>query len=333
MDRLDHVLRRMGRHATALLPFSLLVGIVFQDLAAAMRPLVGPLSTLLLMLALMRTDWPRVRALLQRPALALVLSAALLVAVPLVVWPFWSLMPIWHGLIAALCLSAMAPTVISAPTTATFLRLDNSLALLIALITNFAVPLTLPPLALWLLNLDLHISVGALSLRLLTIVVVAVVGAIALRAWLGRDRLRHNAERIDGLSIALLIVYAIPLMDGVIARAMAEPIKLGGFVAGSFAGALLSNALMVLGCLSFLDPRSALTAGYCSGSRNNALLMAVLPAVADKDIFLFIAAVQVPIYVIPTLLQPLYRRLLRPQPTVTTASSRGVHVAPQELHE
>src|SRR6478735_277894 len=75
MDLLDHVLQRMGRHATALLPFSLLVGVVFQDLAAAARPLVGPLATLLLMLALVRTDWPRVRALLQRPALALVLSA------------------------------------------------------------------------------------------------------------------------------------------------------------------------------------------------------------------------------------------------------------------
>ena len=310
MDRLDHVLRRMGRHATALLPFSLLVGLVFQDLAALTRPLVGPLSTLLLMLALMRTDWPRVRALLQRPGLAIVLSAGVLVVVPLVVWPFWSLMPIWHGLIAALCLSAMAPTVISAATTATFLRLDNSMALLVALITNFAVPLTLPPLALWLLNLDLHIGVGAISLRLLTIVVAAVAGAIAIRAWLGPDRLRHNADRIDGLSIAILIVYAIPLMDGIVGRAMAEPAKLGGFVAGSFAGALLSNAVMVLGCLPFLDRRSALTAGYCSGSRNNALLMAVLPAAADPDIFLFIAAVQVPIYVIPTLLQPIYRRLL-----------------------
>jgi BASS family bile acid:Na+ symporter len=310
MDRLDHVLRRMGRHATALLPFSLLVGIVFQDLAAAARPLVGPLTTILLTLALVRTDWPRVRALLQRPGLAIALSAGVLLAVPLVVWPFWSLMPIWPGLVAALCLSAMAPTVISSATTAAFLRLDNSLALLVALITNFAVPLTLPPLALWLLHLDLHIGVGALSLRLLTIVVLALIGAVAIRAWLGPERLRHNVERIDGLSIAVLIIYAIPLMDGVVARGIAEPAKLGGFIAGSFAGALLTNAVMVLGCLAFLDRRSALTAGFCSGGRNNALLMAVLPAAADKDIFLFIAAVQVPIYVIPTLLQPIYRRLL-----------------------
>lgn len=310
MDLLDHVLRRMGRHATALLPFSLVVGIVFQDLAAAARPLVGPLAVLLLMLALLRTDWPRVRALLARPALALVLSAALLAVVPLVVWPLWSLLPIWPGLVAALCLSAMAPAIISAATTATFLKLDSSLALLIALITNFAVPLTLPPLALWLLDLDLHIGAGALSLRLLTIVALALAGAVAIRAWLGPEGLRHNAQRIDGLSVAVLMVYAIPLMDGIVARAVAEPAKLGGFIAGSFAGMLLCNAVMTLGCLPFLDRRTALTAGYCSNGRNNALLMAVLPATADPDIFLFIAAVQVPIYIIPTLLQPLYRRLM-----------------------
>ena len=39
-------------------------------------------------------------------------------------------------------------------------------------------------------------------------------------------------------------------------------------------------------------------------------LMAVLPAAADPDIFLFISAVQIPLYVLPALLQPIYRRLL-----------------------
>jgi BASS family bile acid:Na+ symporter len=38
--------------------------------------------------------------------------------------------------------------------------------------------------------------------------------------------------------------------------------------------------------------------------------MAVLPASADADIFLFIAAVQFPLYLMPTLLEPFYRRLL-----------------------
>ena len=301
MDLLDHVLRRMGRHATTLLPFSLLVGILFQDLAAAARPLVGPLATILLMLALVRTDWPRVRALLARPgararavggdpdrraARGLAALAAML--------------DLWPGLVAALCLSAMAPTVISAATTAAFLRLDVSLALLISLITNFAVPLTLPPLALWLLGLDLKIGAAALSLRLATIV----------RDRAGRrDRDPRLAEaraacattrtRSTAVPSLVLIVFAIPLMDGIVARAMAEPVKLAGFVVGSFAGMLLCNAVMALGALPFLDRRTALTAGYCSSGRNNALLMAVLPVTADPDIFLFIAAVQVPIYVMP----------------------------------
>jgi hypothetical protein len=122
---------------------------------------------------------------------------------------------------------------------------------------------------------------------------------------------RHNAHKIDGCAVLVLIVFAIPLMDGIVARAMAEPVKLAGFVVGAFAGSFLCNAVMALGTLPFVGLRTALTAGYCSNGRNNALLMAVLPVTADPDIFLFIAAVQVPIYVIPSLLQPLYRRLLR----------------------
>jgi BASS family bile acid:Na+ symporter len=310
MELLDRVLRRMGRHATALLPFSLLVGIVFQDLAAAMRPLVGPLAILLLMVTLLRVDWPRVRALLLRPALAIALSVANLVLVPLAVWPVWQGLGLWPGLVAALCLSAMAPGIISAATTAGFLRLDASLALLVSLITNFLVPFTLPPLALGLLGLDLKLGALDLSLRLLAIVGIAAAGAAAIGLWLGREGLRGNAVKIDGCLVLVLIVFAIPLMDGIVARAHAEPVKLAGFVAGAFAGMILTNLLMALATLPFLDRRTALTAGYCSGGRHNALLMAVLPVTADPDIFLFIAAVQVPIYLIPTLLQPIYRRLL-----------------------
>jgi len=310
MDLLDHVLRRMGRHATTLLPFALLVGIVFQDLAAAARPLVGPLAILLLGVTLLRIDWPRVRALLARPALAIALSVANLVLVPLVVWPIWQGLGLWPGLVAALCLSAMAPGIISAATTASFLRLDSSLALLISLITNFLVPFTLPPLALWLLGLDLNISAFDLSLRLAGIVVLAALGAMAVGLWLKPEGLRRNAVKIDGCAVVVLIVFAIPLMDGIVARAQSEPLKLAGFVAGAFAGMILYNLVMAAGTLPFLERRIALTAGYCSGGRHNALLMAVLPVTADPDIFLFIAAVQVPIYLLPALLQPVYRRLL-----------------------
>jgi len=319
MDLVDQLLGRLGRRATTLLPFSLAIGLVFQSAAAFTRPLVGPLAILLLMLALIRTDWPRVRLLLARPWLAIALAVANLLVVPLIVWPIWQALGLWPGLVAALCLSAMAPGIISATTTAAFLRLDSSLALLVTLFTNFLVPFTLPPLALWLLGLDLKLSVGDLSLRLAFIIGTALAGALVVRAVMGAPRLRRSATAIDGLSVIVLMVFAVPLMDGIVARAEADPWKLAGFVGGAFAGMLLCNVVMALLTLPFLDRRTALTAGYCSGGRHNALLMAVLPITADPDIFLFIAAVQVPIYIIPTLLQPLYRRLLAEEPSGVAA--------------
>lgn len=311
MNPVVRLLRRMGSVATTLLPFSLLLGLLFQNFAAAMRPLLMPLAVLLLMLALARVDWERLAALLRRPGPAIALSLGNLIVVPLVVWPIWQGLGLWPGLIAALCLSAMAPGIISAATTATFLRLDSSLALLISLFTNFLVPFTLPPLALWLLGLDLRIGLLDLSLRLATIVTLALIGAIIIRRWLG-PRLQEEGPTLDGVSVIVLMVFAIPLMDGVVARAIAEPLKLAGFIAGAFGGMILCNLVMALGTLPFLDLRTALTAGYCSGGRHNALLMAVLPVTADPDIFLFIAAVQFPIYMIPAMLQPIYRRLLKP---------------------
>jgi BASS family bile acid:Na+ symporter len=299
----------MGGRATTLLPFSLAIGLLFQNLSAAARPLLWPLAVALLMLALARTDWTRLRTLLRRPGLAVLLALANLIVVPLVVWPIWQALGLWPGLIAALCLSAMAPGIISAATTATFLRLDSSLALLLTLFTNFLVPFTLPPLALWLLGLDLKISAFDLSFRLALIVVLALVGALAIRRFLGPRLVAHGAT-LDGLSVVVLMIFAIPLMDGVLARALAEPLKLTAFIGGAFAGMLLCNLVMTAGTWPFLGRRDALTAGYCSGGRHNALLMAVLPASADADIFLFIAAVQFPLYLMPTLLEPIYRRLL-----------------------
>ncbi len=309
MNTVVHVLRRMGGRATTLLPFSLAIGLLFQDIAAATRPLLLPLAVVLLMLALARVDWNRLSALLRRPGLAIALSLFNLIAVPMIVWPIWQGLGLWPGLIAALCLSAMAPGIISAATTATFLRLDSSLALLISLFTNFLVPFTLPPLALWLLGLDLRIGAFELSLRLALIVALALLGAVVIRRSLGA-RLEASGPVLDGVSLVVLMIFAIPLMDGVVARAVAEPVKLAGFIAGAFAGMIVCNLATALFVLPFLDLRTALTAGYCSGGRHNALLMAVLPVTADPDIFLFIAAVQFPIYLIPTLLQPLYRRLL-----------------------
>ncbi len=154
-----------------------------------------------------------------------------------------------------------------------------------------------------LLGLDLHISAIDLSLRLAMVVALAALGAFIIRRGLGA-RIAEEAPTLDGLSVVVLMVFAIPLMDGVVGQAQAQPLKLAGFVAGAFAGMLLNNFVVAARLPAVPRPARLAHRGYCSCGRNNALLMAVLPASADPEIFLFIAAVQFPIYLIPAVLQP-----------------------------
>jgi BASS family bile acid:Na+ symporter len=55
----------------------------------------------------------------------------------------------------------------------------------------------------------------------------------------------------------------------------------------------------------------ALTIGLCSGNRNLAVVIAVLPAGVHPDILLYFAMMQFPIYMLPALQVPLYRQVLK----------------------
>ena len=61
--------------------------------------------------------------------------------------------------------------------------------------------------------------------RLAAIMAISAVLALFVRWLLGPRRLVEEAHTIDGLSVAVLMVFAIPLMDGIVARAVAD---LGG---------------------------------------------------------------------------------------------------------
>jgi BASS family bile acid:Na+ symporter len=70
--------------------------------------------------------------------------------------------------------------------------------------------------------------------------------------------------------------------------------------------------LQVLGATAFawLGRRAALTIGLMTGNCNMGLLLASLPASADFEIQMFFAVAQLPMFMLPALLAPLYRRLL-----------------------
>ncbi|MCW5747633.1 MAG: hypothetical protein KIT36_15710 [Alphaproteobacteria bacterium] len=308
LSLVDRLLLLLSRRATLFLPWSLALGLAFQDLAASLKPLVTPLVVALLGIAMARIDWPAFRAVLRRPWVPMATLLVGMVLVPVLATPVLRQLPIAPGLALALALMACLPPLTSMPAVAGFLGLDRAVSLFVMLVGTALMPLTVPPLALLLFGLDLKIGVLQFMLRLAGLVLSGVALAVLLRRGV-LARAPHAAPRIDGAAVVILMVFAIPIMDGVLARILNEPWRTGGFVLWGFVATFAYVAIATLLFWPF-GTRLACTAGYGAGSRNNALLLAVLPATVDPDYFLFIAAIQFPIYLTPTLLQPVYRALI-----------------------
>jgi BASS family bile acid:Na+ symporter len=107
-----------------------------------------------------------------------------------------------------------------------------------------------------------------------------------------------------------LVIFAVDVMEGVMARRLAEPAHVGLFTVAAFA---LNAAQQAAGGAIFwlAGRRVALTVGLLFGYRNMALILAVLGDAAPADFLLYVAAAQLPMYMLPIVNLPFYRRLLR----------------------
>ncbi len=303
------VLAFLARHAAWTLFAGVFLGLLLPGLAQWLRPLLPPAVAMILLIALLRVDWSAIAGYLRRPLAVLALTAWMLLASPVIAWLLVPPLGLPESLTTALILMAAAPPILAGAAFALLLGLDAALAVVVGLLSTLLTPLTLPPLALALLGLELEVGMLELMARLGLIVGLAFLGALALRRGLGAARLARAAGQLDGAMVLLLLVFAIAIMDGVTATLLERP----GMVALWLAAACLANpALQLLAALVFarLGIRAALTAGILSGNCNMGLLLAALPAGTDVGVALFFGVAQIPMYMTPALLLPLYRRLI-----------------------
>jgi len=301
-------LNLLAARATLILPCSVAIGLLLPDLAAFLRPTITPLVWLLLTVAMIRTDWPGLRRLATQPLRVALAFGFLMIGLGFLVTPIipWLGLPV--GMALCVAIMCLCPPITSAPALAPILGLNQPLSLVAAVAGLLLAPLTLPPLALYLLGLDLDIGVLELMARLGALVGSALVVALLVRRWCGH-RLQDWARPLDGLGMVFLIVFAIAIFDGVTEKFLADPLYVLGFVAAAF-GAHVAYQLIAVGCFAWMGRRDALTMGFLAGTRNMGLLLAVLPASAEPALFLYIATAQFPIYIMPTVLRPIYRHLL-----------------------
>nr|WP_305123467.1 hypothetical protein [Roseomonas sp. GC11] len=259
-------------------------------------------------LVLLRVDPVQVLSYLRRPGMVAALLAWLLLACPLLAWGIARLTGLDGPLGAALVIMATGCAATSSPAFARLVGLDGEIALVAALLSTLLVPLTAPPLALGLLGIDLSLSVTALMGRLALVVGLPLLLSLAIRRLAGPARLHRWGRAVDGAVVLLVVLYGFGVMDGVLARLLAQPGFVLGGTALAFAGSFGLNALTAL-ALRPLGRDLALSAGLLSGNRNMALYLAVLPAGTDPQILLFFALCQFPLFLSPFLLRDFYRKI------------------------
>ena len=298
----------LGRHDTWFLAGGLFIGLLVPALAALLRPMLAGFVFLLTTATFLSIDWQALAGHVRRPVLLAVILVWTLLICPILTALAARIAGLPAPLAQALVLWAASPPLISVPAIALLLGLDGALALLVMVAGTFLMPFTLPPLVLGLIGLELGIGILPLMRNLVFFTGGAALVALALRYIIGSARLRRHAVELSGLNVLILILFAIAIMDGVRELIVARPQQVAGY---ALCALLASLVLQALGFLAFgwLPRIAALTIGLIAGNNNMAVVWANLGSAATPELMLFFAAVQVPIYVLPAALRPVYRRL------------------------
>lgn len=289
------------------------IGLLAPGLAEFVRPFLTPAVWGLLFLALLRVDWLDLLAQLKRPVFACGLVFWMLVTTPVLMAALLHFVEFRPGLEAAMVLTAASSSLFSTLPLGLIFGLDTALLLVVLIGGTLLVPLTLPLAALFLLGFDMGADPIELMTRLGVLVSSAVVAAVAVRRLFGEARVYRCRGGFDGVAVILLIGFAIGIMDGLTARILADPwdiAMIAGLAFGSYTGLMLLSYVFFAFAVPRVGRLGALSACFISGTRNLAIILAVLPESVDSDLPLFFAVGQFPIYIMPMLLKPVFRRLL-----------------------
>ncbi len=300
----------IGRKGTLVVAASLLVGLAVPGLAAACKPSLGEAIIVMLVLAFLRVDPVELSHHFTQPKLIAAATLWVMVVVPAALGALFlavGLDKTMPGLFFMLVLQMSAPGLMSSPALAALMGLDVALTLASLVVCSAITPLTASLFSRLYLG-SAVISPYGLGLKLAAILAGSALAAAVIRRIAGRAFIEAQRERIDGLSVIAMFMFAVAAMDGVTDHFRADPFLVLKLLALAFALAL---GLIAITALTFLRAgrARALAIGLIAGNRNIGLMLAATGFVVPDVAWLYFALAQFPIYLLPHLLKPLARRL------------------------
>lgn len=304
-------LERAAAMGTWLMASAFVIGYLIPPLAAACRDLILPAIVVILTIAMLRLDVARLRGYIHRPGAMALIVLVNLIAAPVLMWFLLTPLDMPEGLRQGIVLLAAAPMVSSAIAFATILELDSALAVAVMVASYAVVPLTLPVLSLWLLGLDLGVSFFELFGRLFATIAVPATLAFVIRRWIcSPQTMAKNGRALDGMSVLFVMVFGFGIVHGLPEFTAERPEYVLLVLAASFAANI---GLQILGASLFvwMGRREALTVGLVTGNTNLGLIMVTLADRAPPELVVCFVLGQVPMYFLPVVALPVYRRLMR----------------------
>src|SRR5512143_566805 len=303
------ILALAGRHGTLLAAASIFIGLFVAPLSAAFKPYLGEAIILMLTLAFLRVNPEDLWAHWTRPGLIAAATVWVMLVVTLGLGAAFVLIGLDRlapGLYFMLVLQMSAPGLMSSPALAALLGLDVALTLASLIVSTAITPLTA--------SLFTHIYLGTalasplgFGLKLFLIIAGCALAGAVIRRVTGRNFIEAQQERIDGLSVLAMFMFAVAAMDGVTEHFRANPLLVLALTALAF---VLALAMMAITAMVFLRAgrARAFAIGLIAGNRNIGLMLAATGFVVPDIAWLYFALAQFPIYLLPHLLKPLAKQ-------------------------
>ncbi len=318
----------LNRHATGFMAGSVLVGLLWQDLARLLAPVVLYASMATIFVSAVRLDERLLLHWLKRPGLPLLIVAWTTLILPALALVLIQSLPLAQPAAHALLLMAATAPIISVGTYCLLLGTDTELLSLSVLPATALSIFTLPAFAatIGLPGLD----PSTMALTLLGVVGIALGGALLVRTRVSFQAVTRLAAPLDILMLLMVAVVAIGVTDGLRAVLWDSPAMalFAGLVALAINGL---QQLLTFGLFSgFQGRRIAASVALVAGFRNMALLLGLTLGRVDRETQLILVAGQLMLFLLPWPMRRVYARFGVAAAPLAAAPEASPKIDPQK---
>lgn len=302
------LLEGTGRHARWTLVGGIFAALLFQEAGAMLRPALPFFVGMIFTLAMVRIDLhAMMRGALApgRMARTLGLSAGIVVATPVALHALSGIFGMPADWRMALVYAHAAPPIASAAGLCLMMGLDAVVALEVAVVASLLTPFVGPVVVLFLLGDTVALDGWRLAGQLAGIVLGGTLVAAILRRALGPARIGRHGTALDGVTALGMLVFLLPVFDGVVAGVRGAPMRALGVLALVVATNFGLQLLAQRAARGAAGEETAGAVGVLWGNRNVTLFLAAAP---ENALFsLYVALYQFPMYFTPLVMGRLFR--------------------------